>query len=37
MHRVHIPETGDTSRDRLTVPVASFAFGRRKFTFITFD
>jgi hypothetical protein len=37
MHRVHIPETGETSRDRLTVPVASFAFGRRKFIFIISD
>ncbi|MDD1688840.1 MAG: hypothetical protein LUO90_04665, partial [Methanoregula sp.] len=31
MQRVQIPEHGATSRERFTVPVASFAFGRLRF------
>jgi hypothetical protein len=31
MHRVHIPLSGATLRERLAVLVASFEFGRCKF------
>jgi hypothetical protein len=31
MHRVQMPDIGTTSRERFTVPVASFAFGCRRF------
>jgi hypothetical protein len=35
MHRVQIPDMGETLRERLTVPSASLAFGCLRFTILS--